>query len=258
VPTELKHGIGDVASFTSISVSVFSICIPRPRGAKSPVDTARAAPPMETWDVLLKDHLPAYINSINYIMIQEHLEQNLAWTASKGISRGGSALLGGLVFFGRCDCRLSTGYSGKTARPRYCCKRGYDHFALPRCLSLSAAVLDKLISALVLSMLEPTSLELSLSAGEVVQRERARQTQHWQQCRKRARYEVGRAARQYYAMEPENRLVAEGLERLWEQALLAQRCTEEDYDRFVAAQLLNLTVDEQESIDSLASDFPVL
>jgi DNA invertase Pin-like site-specific DNA recombinase len=220
--------------------------------------TGRTSPPMEAWDVLLKGHLPAYISWDHYIAIQEHLEQNQARTASKGVPRGGSALLGGLVFCGRCESRLSTGYSGKAARPRYCCKHGYDHYALPKCLSLSAAVLDDLVSALVLSLLEPASLELSLSAGEVVRRERARQTQHRQQCRDRARYEAERAARQYHAVEPENRLVTAELERQWEQALLAQRRTAEDYDRFMAAQPPNLTADEQESIHSLAGDLPVL
>ena len=220
--------------------------------------TGRTSPPMETWDVLLKDHLPAYISFDHYMTIQERLKQNRARTASKGAARDGSALLAGLVFCGRCECRLSTGYSGKASRPRYCCKQGYYHYALPRCLSLSAAVLDGLVSGLVLSLLEPASLDLCLSAGEVVQRERARQTLHRQQCRERARYEAERAAREYHAVEPENRLVARELERQWEQALLAQRRTEEDYDRFVAAQPPNLTDDEQEAIRSFASDLPAL
>jgi DNA invertase Pin-like site-specific DNA recombinase len=220
--------------------------------------TGRTSPPMEAWDVLLKDHLPAYISWDRYISIQGRLEQNRARVASKGFPREGSALLAGLVFCGRCECRLSTGYSGKAGRPRYCCKRGYYDYALPTCSSLSAAVLDDLVSALVLGLLEPASVELSLSAGEVVQRERARQTQHLQQCRERAGYEAQRAARQYHAVEPEYRLVARELERQWEQALLAQRQAEEDYDRFVAAQPPNLTADEQESIRSLATHLPVL
>ena len=220
--------------------------------------TGRTSAPMETWDVLLKDHLPTYITWDHYIAIQERLAQNRARTASKGVARQGPALLVGLVFCGRCERRLSTGYSGKASRPRYCCKHGYYHHALPRCLSLSATVLDNLVSALVLSLLEPASLELCLSAGEVVQRERARQSQHWQQCRERARYEAERAARQYHAVEPENRLVARELERQWEQALLTQRRTEEDYDRFLAAQPPNLTADEQASIRSFASDLPAL
>jgi len=220
--------------------------------------TGRTSPPMEEWQVLLKDHLPAYISWNRYMAIQERLEQNRARTASKGVPRGGSALVGGLVFCGRCGCRLGVVYSGQAAHPRYCCKRAYDQYALPRCQSLSAAVLDELIGGLVLSVLEPASLESSLSAGEDLQRERDRQTQHWQQCRERARYEAERAARRYHAVEPENCLVARELERQWEQALLAQRRVEDDYDRFVAAQPRNLTAKERESIRSLACDLPAL
>jgi DNA invertase Pin-like site-specific DNA recombinase len=220
--------------------------------------TGRTSPPMEAWDVLLKDHLPAYISWDHYMAIQDRLEQNRARTAAKGAAREGPALLAGLVFCGRCRCRLRTGYSGRASRPRYCCKHGYFQYAQPSCLSLSAAVLDDLVSALVLDLLEPASLELSLSAGEAVERERARQTLHRQQCRQRARYEAERAARQYHAVEPENRLVARELERQWEQALLAQRRMEEDYDRFVAAQPPNLTADEQAAIRSFASDLPAL
>ena len=60
----------------------------------------------------------------------------------------------------------------------------------------------------------------------MVEQERARLERHWQQNRQRARYEVERAARQYQAVEPENRLVAIELERRWEQALQAQRVLE--------------------------------
>ena len=44
----------------------------------------------------------------------------------------------------------------------------------------------------------------------------------------RARYEAGRARRQYDAVEPENRLVARTLERAWEDKLAAQRQAERD------------------------------
>ena len=221
--------------------------------------TGRTSPPMETWDVLLKDHLPAYISWDRYIAIQERLEQNRARVASKGFPRRRVGALGRpcLLRSVRVSPEHRLQWQGRAVLV-IAANTGITNMRYPACLSLSAAVLDDLVSALVLGLLEPASLELSLSAGEVVQRERARQTQHRQQCRERARYEAQRAARQYHAVEPENRLVARELERQWEQALLAQRHAEEDYDRFVAAQPPNLTADEQESIRSLASDLPDL
>ena len=65
----------------------------------------------------------------------------------------------------------------------------------------------------VLLALEPATLELSLTATERLEQERAELDQLWQQRRERAAYEVERAARQYHAVEPEHRLVARTLER---------------------------------------------
>jgi hypothetical protein len=73
---------------------------------------------------------------------------------------------------------------------------------------------------------------LSLEAAADIERERRNLERHWQQRLERARYEQERAARQYDAVEPENRLVARELERRWEQALLELHQLQEEYDRF--------------------------
>ena len=59
----------------------------------------------------------------------------------------------------------------------------------------------------------PATLELSLTATERLEQERAELDRLWQQRRERAAYEVERAARLYHAVEPEHRLVARTLER---------------------------------------------
>jgi hypothetical protein len=97
-------------------------------------------------------------------------------------------------------------------------------------------VVDQVIAQLVLKVLEPASLELSLAAGADLQAEQRRLDQHWQQRLERARYDSDRAARQYHAAEPENRLVARELEKRWEQSLAQQRETQEAYARFLREQ----------------------
>src|SRR5205807_7010928 len=79
----------------------------------------------------------------------------------------------------------------------------------------------------------PAALELSLTATERVEQERAELDRIWQQRRERAAYEVERAARQYQAVEPEHRLVARTLEHTWEEKLAAKPQLEEEYHRFV-------------------------
>ena len=76
-------------------------------------------------------------------------------------------------------------------------------------------------------------------------RERDRLHRHWEQRLERATYEAERAERQYQAVEPENRLVARGLERRWEEALRRQRDLEEEYDRFLKEQPPRLSEDER-------------
>ncbi len=106
--------------------------------------------------------------------------------------------------------------------------------------------------------LEPAALELSLSATERLEQERAELDRLWQQRRERAAYEVERAARQYQVVEPEHRLVARTLERAWEEKLAAQQQLEEEYHRFVQHKPRLLSEAEREAIRRLATDIPTL
>jgi hypothetical protein len=110
----------------------------------------------------------------------------------------------------------------------------------------------------VLAVLEPAALELSLSAADDIEHQRATLDRHWQQGLERARYEADRARRQYHAVEPENRLVARELERQWEQKLLEQRQREDEYDRFRKDQSAALSEEDRRLIRTLSEDIPAL
>ncbi len=220
--------------------------------------TGRTTVPMEAWEVLRKDALPAYISWERFIANQERLQQNRTRVASKGAPRKGQALLGGLLFCHCCGCRLVVGYSGEGKRPRYKCRRNHREYGLEKCQSLSAGPLDDFISQQVLQVLEPATVELSLKAVEETKQERQRLTKLRHQRLERGQYEVDRAARQYQAVEPENRLVVRQLEGLWEQALLAQRDVEEDLRRLEHTQPVELKSQELEMIKSLSTDLPTL
>jgi hypothetical protein len=141
---------------------------------------------------------------------------------------------------------------------RSSCARGAVEYAEPVCQSLSGRRLDELISRQVLAALQPAALELHPAAAADLRRERLRLHRHWQQQLERARYETERAARQYQAVEPENRLVARELERRWDEALQRQRRVGEDYERFRHAQPAGVSPAEQQRIRSLAGSIPVL
>jgi len=208
--------------------------------------------------VLLEGRCPAYITVARYWTNQQRLEANRARAASLGAARQGPSLLGGLLVCGRCGRRLLVNYTNAGRGLRYSCTRGVVDYGEPTCQSLSGQRLDRLIGQQVLAVLQPAALELHLAAAADVAQERQRLHQHWQQQLERARYQTDRAARQYQAVEPENRLVARELERRWEEALLEQRRQEEDYTRFCRAQPALLSAVEQEQIRSLAQAIPEL
>jgi hypothetical protein len=78
--------------------------------------------------------------------------------------------------------------------------------------------------------------------------ERAQLEEHWQQRLERARYAVERAARQYAAVEPENRLVARELEKGWEKALRHEQQEQEAYARFRQERPAELTPRHRDAI----------
>ncbi len=220
--------------------------------------TGRTAPPMEAWEVVRKDDLPAYITWERFLANQERLQQNRNHASSNGSPRNGKALLGGLLFCRRCGSRLVVGYSGAHHRPRYKCVQGYMGYGLAKCQSLSANPLDDFIGDQILHVLKPATVELSLKAVEQTKKERERVTKLRRQRLERAQYESDRAARQYHAVEPENRLVARQLERSWEEALQSQREIEEDLRRLEHAQPVELKAQEIELIKSLSTDLPTM
>jgi DNA invertase Pin-like site-specific DNA recombinase len=210
------------------------------------------------WDVMLPGTIPAYITWERYLANQERLAANRYLPTTPGASRSGPSLLSGLVYCARCGKRMRVAYHAKGTHVYYLCNSGYVERAEPVCQSLGGKSLEVLVAEEVLLAIKPARLELSAQAIADVRRERERLDEHWQQRLERARTETNRAARQYHAVEPENRLVARELERRWEQALKDQRGLEEEHDRFLANQPRELTAADRRRIEALARDIPAL
>lgn len=153
---------------------------------------------------------------------------------------------------------MNVHYDGGGPLHTYECVERYNHYGEPRCQHLAGPCLDTFVGQQVLAALEPAALELSLTATEQVEQERAELDRLWQQRRERATYEAERAARQYHAVEPEHRLVARTLEHAWEEKLLTQQQLEEEYHRFLQQKPRLLSPDEREAIRRLAMDIPAL
>ena len=69
--------------------------------------------------------------------------------------------------------------------------------------------------------MKPAGLAATLAAAERLENDREAALKQWQLGVERAGYEAERAERRYRAVDPDNRLVARGLEREWEERLRA-------------------------------------
>jgi len=214
--------------------------------------------PREQWAVLIPGHHPGYISWEAYEANTARLRAN--WRPPRGHGGGapreGTALLQGLLRCGRCGRIMQTGYSGANGNsPRYVCARAQQLYAAERgCCSIGGGRLEKTILAELFAVLEPAALEATAKALAEADGQYRRRLAAFELAAERARYEAGRAQRQYDTVEPENRLVARTLERAWEDKLAAVRQAESDLRAQQARKPVALTGEELAWISSAGAD----
>jgi hypothetical protein len=79
--------------------------------------------------------------------------------------------------------------------------------------------IDREVGTEVIERLQPLGIEAALSAQAVRSRASEDKRRQVELALEQARYEVGRARRQYDAVDPDNRLVAAELEKRWNERL---------------------------------------
>jgi len=177
---------------------------------------------MDQWQVLIKDHHAGYISWERYLENQRMLTSNRtkAHQISCGAAKTGSALLAGLLRCARCGHKLHVGYrtpSGRTSR--YYCPTGNSEQGKPSCLCFAGFRAEEAVSQAVLDACQPIGIEASLQAVNGSREEQDQKRRMFEMALERARYEAGRAQRQFDAVDPSNRLVAAELEARWNTAL---------------------------------------
>jgi DNA invertase Pin-like site-specific DNA recombinase len=218
--------------------------------------TGRTVAGINDWEVLIKDHHPAYISWAQYERNVQQLQANTA--QALGVVRKGAALLSGLLICGRCGLRMAPHYSSQMGQYRYSCDRMKIDYAEAACQSLSGLALDEYVTAQIFKALQPAALEISMAAAEDQAIERQKQVKYWLQRLERAHIDTERAARQYNAVEPENRLVARTLERKWEETLNTELELKAQYEQYLLEQPTVLSEEERLAIQHLAQDIPTL
>lgn len=216
--------------------------------------------PQDEWEVCITEHHPGFIDWDTYQDNQARIGTNIrpqAHEPGTGAVREGCALLQGLATCGICGRKLAVFYSGKhKTTPGYYCTgtgqlvegRGLRH------LRVGGTAIDTAVADAFLAALAPAALQACLAAAQ--QLEDGHDTaldQHRREV-ERARYTADKAERRYRAVDPDNRLVARGLEADWEQALSTLADTEAELARRERARPTALGENERAAILALGDN----
>ena len=178
--------------------------------------------PMEQWSVLIQDHHPGFIDWVTFQTNQARLDSNTRPKAHQagGAVREGSALLQGLATCGHCGRRLHVHYRGRNSAPGYhCAGKDLVNGRGVYCLNVGGMVIEQAVANAFLEAVTPAAVEATMLSVQQLQANHDAALSQWRLEVERARYEAQRAERRYRNVEPENRLVARGLETEWENRL---------------------------------------
>ncbi len=206
--------------------------------------------------VLIPDRFEAYLTWEQFEQNQQTLRENSQKGKFHAAPGRGASLLAGLLQCGRCGRSMMVAYSCQ--RLRYVCQRGAVDYGEPLCQSLSGSELDQAVGQLLLKALQPASLALSLAAAEDLTRQRRDTHLQWRRRLERMEYDVELARRQYAAVDPDHRLVAQELERRWEENLREQERLRREHRVFEQAQPRELTSADRAQIESLSGHLEAL
>lgn len=177
--------------------------------------------PRDQWLALIPHAHEGYVSWEQFEVIQKIIADNRLGDGRVGAAKRGVALLSGLLRCRRCGRKLTVRYTGNKHNVlRYCCYRGWLDNGEPRCIAFGGVPLDDAIAKEVLRVVQPGAIEAAVLAVQEEERHQDEVLQALEHDLEAARYQTSRARKQYDAVDPENRLVADELERRWNQALL--------------------------------------
>jgi hypothetical protein len=224
---------------------------------EGPVRSRARRLPQAEWEVLIPDHHPGFIDWSTYQANQARVGANIRPQAHQpgGAVREGAALLQGIAVCGKCGRKLAVHYRGRHARPGYhCAGRDLVNGRGVYCLSVGGVQIDLAVAEAFCATLTPAGVQAAVAAAERLEADHDAALGQWRLEVERTRYEAGLAERRYLAVDPDNRLVARGLERDWEAKLAEVAAAEAELASRQQRRPKALTPTERAAIAALGSD----
>ena len=214
--------------------------------------------PRSQWSVLIPSHHEGFIDWGTYESNRARITANThpqPHQSGGGAVREGSALLQGLAVCGQCGRRLRTHYTGRTASAGYhCAGKSIVEGRGIYCLNVGAIQIDEVAARAVLAALAPLGVEAALAAAERIEADHDGALAQWRLAVERAGYDAQCAERRYRTVDPDNRLVARGIEAEWEKCLRELEKAKAEFARREQLRPRTLRVDERIRLLALGAD----
>jgi hypothetical protein len=216
----------------------------------------------DDWLACIPNAHPGYI-------AWEQFQQNLNTLKANGQGyevarasppREGTALLQGRAVCGRCGRHLRVRYAARRGRLEawYVCDRAHGSRGEPDCQSIAGAPIDKAIGKLIANQMTPAVVELALEIRREIEARHDEADRLRRRAVERAQIDADLAQRRFMLVDPANRLVADTLEREWNDKLRALANAQEERERGRQEDQFALDGAIRERLIAMTSDFAAL
>jgi len=148
-----------------------------------------------------------------------------------------------------------THYRGRNSTPGYhCAGKDIVDGRGQYCLTIGGLAIEQAVANAFLEAVTPAAVEASMLSVQQLQANHDAALSQWRLEVERTRYEAERAERRYRAVEPENRLVARGLETEWENRLRDLAAAEAELRRREQQRPNPMGPEQLQRIQRLGSD----
>ena len=271
-PSRLRNQNPTIFQPLTISTAIRTLNNPRYAGAyvygrrqyRRAVDGKKLLRKRESndWLACIPDAHPGYITWEQFQQNLKTLEVNgRGYEAARGSPpREGTALLQGRGVCGRCGRRLRVHYADRRGRLEawYVCDRAHGSLGESNCQSIAGTPIDEAIGKLIADRMTPAAVELALDIRGEIEARHAEADQLRRRAVERAQIDTDLAQRRFMLVDPANRLVADTLEREWNDKLRALASAQEERERGRQQDQFALDDAIRDRLVAMTTDFATL
>ena len=220
--------------------------------------------PAAQWKVQIPNAHPGYIPWEQFEANQQILAENDPRMKSRSARlppREGPALLQGILLCGRCGRRMTVYYNRRSTGKVsliYCCGYESKERGGKLCQLVPGRGVDQAIGRLAVQALTPEAVDAAVAVFEELQRRNVELAALYQSQVERAHHDAESAQRQFFLTNPENRLVADNLEKRWNDKLYALAEAENAFTGWKEKNRFDVSPPAREDMLQFVRDFPAL